>query len=248
MAVTTTQGHQQNTFITKALDTTICIYAPIFFIELAKNTLSGWSFKSIQPNSTEIDISISYQNKVYCLDSVILNKNKNFNDLLDALNEFFLLLSYLIAGRNKTLKLIHCASYQEDGTNIILLGEKHSGKSEQILKKALSDCKVYADDLLFWNPKDSKFIALGLPLRLRRTAISLIKDASIKDKFFKGKHILYSHKNFFNQSALEDYFLLDKIKIMNNQYISNDIPIYKFQKYLEKYLIGNNLISYKRKI
>lgn len=248
MAVETTDKHQQYTFVTKALDTSICVVAPIFFIELAKTTLTGWQFKQTQPNSQEVDISINYHKMDYCLDSVILNNAKNYGDLLDALNEFFLLLSYLIASRNETLKLIHCASYHENGANIVLLGKKHSGKSEQTLKKASSGCKIYADDLLFWNPKDGKFIALGLPLRLRRTATSLTKETSIKNKFFKGKNILYSHKKYFNLATLGEYFLLDKLKVLDEKFITTNVPFYKFQKYLENYLIGSQHISYKRKI
>ena len=248
MAVEEADKYQASIFVVEIFDGQICIKSPAFFIELAQATLSGWRFAKDAPCSKDLDVSISYQDDLFCVDASILDKPKQTQDLLDALNEFFLCLSYLLANKNPKLKLLHCASYVESGENVILLGEKNSGKSDKTLSIALGGDKIYADDLLLWSVKTSEFIALGLPLRLRRSTALFDKDDSIRDKFLMGKHILYSHKKYFNQAVLGEHFLLDKIQLMEKGFALNNIPIHKFQSQLEQFLISDKFISYKRKI
>ena len=245
MAVETLDQYQQKTVITKVLGVQLCIEAPAFFIKLANATLNGWHFVE-QSELSARDIVVSYQDKRLQVDATILDKPKVIDDLLDALNEFFLCLSYLLANKNTNLKLLHCASYVEADQNVILLGEKKSGKSEYVLSKAIAGHKIYADDLLLWQPKKSEFIALGLPLRVRRSTTSLANDSAAKDKFLAGKNILYSHKKFFNQAELGEGFLLDQVKLMKDGFIAVNVPIYQFQKQLERHLISDNFISYKK--
>ena len=248
MAVEATEQYLQKIFTTQVLGSHFCIKSPVFFMDLAEATLSGWCFSQQTARSSPADISIAYQDESFYVDASILEAPKVVDDLLDALNEFFLCLSYLTAGKNNTLKLLHCASYVQDRQNIILLGEKNSGKSQQVFTKAMAGYKIYADDLLLWHPKKSEFIALGLPLRLRRSAISLTQDDSIKDRFLIGKHVLYSHKKFFNQALLGERFSIDKIKVMNQSFEPIDIPIHQFLSRLEQSLISDNFLSYKRDI
>ena len=240
-----TPDRQQKTFVTEAFEGQFCIVAPVFFMDLVKATLNGWQFAE-QSCVSPKDIVVSYQDEVFHIDATILDEPKVVEDLLDALNEFFLCLSYLLANKNPALKLLHCASYVDANQNVILLGEKRSGKSEQILAKAMAGHKIYADDLLLWHPEKGEFMALGLPLRLRRSAVSLLKDASIKDRFLIGKHILYSHKKYFNRAALGEQFSLDQIKVMNQDFEPVKISIYQFLERLEQSLISDNFLSYKK--
>ena len=148
MAVEDSTAHQQKHFTTRVFDGLICITAPISFVELAEATLIGWYFAEQEHHSAKTDIVVSYQGNSFCVDSTILDKPKVVDDLLDALNEFFLCLSYLVANKTQAFGLLHCASYAEAGENIILLGEKKSGKSAKTLSKAISGELIYADDLL----------------------------------------------------------------------------------------------------
>jgi hypothetical protein len=247
LAVEHSNVHQQKHFTTRAFDSLICIIAPASFIELAEATLIGWRFVEQKSSLAKSDIIVAYRDNLFHVDSTVLDNPKVVDDLLDALNEFFLCLSYLLANKTQEFSLLHCASYTEAGKNIILLGDKKSGKSAKTLSKTIAGELIYADDLLLWHAKRGIFVALGLPLRLRRTMIPLIDSDTVKDKFIIGKNILYSHQNFFNNAKLGDEFLLDQLKLMseNFDFAIKDIPVYKTLFYLKQHLIAGNFISIK---
>ncbi len=250
MAVEHSNIHQQKYFITRAFDSLISIVAPASFIELAEATLIGWRFVEQKSSLAKNDIIVSYRDNLFHVDSTVLNNPKVVDDLLDALNEFFLCLSYLLANKTQEFGLLHCASYTETGKNIILLGDKKSGKSAKTLSKAIAGELIYADDLLLWHAKRGVFVALGLPLRLRRTMISLIDGDTVKDKFIIGKNILYSHQKFFNNAKLGDEFSLDQLKLMseNFDFATKDISMYKTLLYLKQHLIADNFLSIKKNL
>ncbi|RUM81012.1 MAG: hypothetical protein DSZ15_00065, partial [Candidatus Thioglobus sp.] len=80
----------------------------------------------------------------------------------------------------------------------------------------------------------------------RRTAISLIKDKSIKEKFLIGKNILYSHQKIFDNAKLGADFSLDELKIMDKDFKEKDVPIYKLLTCIEPYLISDRFFSHKK--
>ena len=246
MEIDTSTIYKQQKFTTELFSSLICITAPSFFIDLVEATLNGWGFAEKKSNLIKSDIVVLYQNDLFHIDSIVLDEPKVVDDFLDALNEFFLCLSYLVVNKTKDFKLLHCASYAEEDKNIITVGPKNSGKSELILSKAIAGKRIYSDDLLLWSIREGVFISLGLPLRLRKTAVSLIKDKSIKEKFLIGKNILYSHRNFFDNAKLGTSFSLDELKIMDKNFKEKDVPIYKLLTCIEPYLISDRFFSHKK--
>ena len=238
--------YKQKEFTAEVFSSLICIVAPSFFIDLVEATLNGWSFTEKKSDFVKRDVVVLYQNDLFHIDSIVLDEPKVVDDFLDALNEFFLCLSYLVINKTKDFKLLHCASYAEEDKNIITVGPKNSGKSELILSKATTGKRIYSDDLLLWSTKKGVFTSLGLPLRLRRTAISLIKDKSIKEKFLIGKNILYSHQKKFDNAKFGTNFSLDELKIMDKNFKEKDVPIYKLLSCIEPYLIGDHFFSHKK--
>ena len=238
--------YKQKEFTAEVFSSLICIVAPSFFIDLVEATLNGWSFTEKKSDFVKRDVVVLYQNDLFHIDSIVLDEPKVVDDFLDALNEFFLCLSYLVVNKTKDFKLLHCASYAEEDKNIITVGPKNSGKSELILSKAITGKRIYSDDLLLWPTKKGVFISLGLPLRLRRTAISLIKDKSIKEKFLIGKNILYSHQKNFDNAKFGTNFSLDELKIMDKSFKEKDVPIYKLLTCIEPYLISDRFFSHKK--
>ena len=130
--------------------------------------------------------------------------------------------------------------------NIFLFGQKKSGKSELVLSKAISGNLIYADDLLLWNPKKGVFISLGLPLRIRKSSPLLSDHTLIKDKFLIGKNILYSHQKYFNNAKFGVSFSLDRLKTVDKNFKTKNVPIHKILTYLEQHLISDNFTSYKK--
>lgn len=246
MAIRAADKYSKKTFTTRALGGLICAELPVFFIDLIRVTLNGWHFTEVTCCSEQVDIIVSHQKDSFYIDATILDKPKIVDDLLDALNEFFLCLSYLTANKNNCFKLIHCASYVEDDKNIIVIGQKKSGKSELVLSKAISGNLIYADDLLLWNPKKGVFISLGLPLRIRKSSPLLSDHTLIKDKFLIGKNILYSHQKYFNNAKFGVSFSLDRLKTVDKNFKTKNVPIHKILTYLEQHLISDNFTSYKK--
>jgi hypothetical protein len=246
LEIDTAINYKQKEFTTEVFSNSICIVAPSFFIDLVEATLNGWSFIEKHSDSIKRDVVVMHKNDSFYIDSIVLDQPKVVDDLLDALNEFFLCLSYLVVNKTKGFKLLHCASYAEADKNIITVGPKNSGKSELILSKAITGKRIYSDDLLLWSTEKGIFISLGLPLRLRRTAISLIKDKSTKEKFLVGKNILYSHRNFFDNAKLGVEFSLDELKVMDRSFKEKDVSIYKLLSCIGPYLISDRFFSHKK--
>jgi hypothetical protein len=216
-----------------------------FFFDLTKATLNGWSFTAISDQLNSSDIIVSFKDEKYIINSIILSKPKIVNDFLDALNEFFLCISYFICYKNKNFKLLHCSAFSENGKNIIVTGAKKSGKSRLVYSKAKSGNLIYADDLLLWSHRDSVFTSIGLPLRLRR-ARELIENQPVKGKFLFGKNILYSHNSHFNIAPLGMSFELDKVLFMEDNFQAKDIPIFKFFNFLKDYIIDEDLYKLEK--
>jgi hypothetical protein len=166
-------------------------------------------------------------------------------DLLDSLNEFFLQISYLVCTKNNHLRLLHCSSYRDNNENIILVGNKNSGKSRFVQEKAIDNYHIYADDLLIWT-KNTTFVSLGLPLRIRRENIQ--NKQLIKKNFLVGKNILYSHINSFDLAKFGDEFELDKLLLMMPNYSPEKVSLLNTFKVIKKFIIDENLYTIKRKI
>jgi hypothetical protein len=104
LEIDTSTIYKQQKFTTELFSSLICITAPSFFIDLMKATLNGWGFAEKKSNLIKSDIVVLYQNDLFHIDSTVLDKPKTVDDFLDALNEIFLCLSYLVINKTKTLK------------------------------------------------------------------------------------------------------------------------------------------------
>lgn len=193
-----------------------------------------------------IDIEVLFSNDTFVIESIIDNKPKIRFDIIDALNEFFLYFSYRIVSKTKfKYRLIHCSAFQENNKNTIIIGEKRAGKSQLVLNKAQSDTLILADDLILWNTEKSNFVALGLPIRLRKTPHNLRQIEKLKSSFLIGKYIMYSHNSLFNIAQLGEAFLLDKVSRLNTDHKLKKVSIFSSTKVIKTGLINKNLSTKK---
>ena len=87
----------------------ILIFCPQFFANLMAQTLVGWSIAPAQPGDG-YDITLSYDGARYTIDSIMLDAPRDYGDMIDALNEVFLCLSYHVAANTPDAVLIHDAA------------------------------------------------------------------------------------------------------------------------------------------
>ena len=186
------------------------IKAPSFFYELLRQTLNGWRFLPWADHSS-LDVDVTIEDGQFNIATDLARKVPIRDDLIDALNEFFLCLAYLLTSKTKGACLLHGAAFEESGLYSIVFGKKKAGKSSLIFQKAKDGATILADDLMIWRPKSAEVVCIGLPLRMRRPVVGLTDRGDGRPQFFAGKQTAYTQKDVFRVAAVGQSFTPDRI-------------------------------------
>jgi hypothetical protein len=221
------------------------LHCPQFFANLMAQTLVGWSIAPAQPGDG-YDVTLSYDGMRYAIDSVMLDAPRDYGDMIDALNEVFLCLSYHVAANTPEAVLIHCAAFEQDRTCSLIIGRKGAGKSSLMFEKAVAGARIFADDLLVYFPAQARCMALGLPLRLRRPVPAPLRDILNVDGFFAGARLAYSKQGTYAVAPMGDSFLLDQIVALHGVGDQRVVPLRQSAAALAEYRIGAHYATLKK--
>ena len=216
----------------------VVIASPKFFASLLRETLTGWTFALT--SEPEIDVWLSYSANRYEIDSVVQKKPFVYEDMMDALNETFLNICYVIASKISDTVLIHSAAYRSGKSINLLVGEKGSGKSTQTANKALDGCQIFADDLVLYLPKEGQFQALGLPIRLRRPIPQDLSALANKDIMIPGRRIAYSRNGAFNIAPAGQKFTVTNVIEISAGGGGKPIPLISIPRTIAKFKISES--------
>jgi hypothetical protein len=221
------------------------ILCPKYFAGMLKQSLTGWQIEPVE-GTVEICISLHKQNDDYVVDARISEKVCRCDCLINALNEFLVFLAYSFQNQTDSGDLIHCAGFCEDQLNHIVVGPKNSGKSTLAHDKAMAGLSVYADDLLFWNTKAGEFVALGLPLRLRRPVVLSSGENADPSNFFAGSVLAYSKVGVFDIAPIGSAFSLDRLWEMTLNHQLKPVSLLATPKALQVFRIPKDFSTVKK--
>lgn len=210
-----------------------------------QSTLSGWTVATAddgQPPS----ISLRHENGQYVVDALVLEAPKNHAAVVDALNEVFVCIAYLLCSDEPDSQLLHCGAYERNGRNTVVVGRKRSGKSVWIYKMAHAGAVIHADDILLWQPRAGLFKALGLPLRLRRPLVWFGAGVPNPNRFFASDGIAYSRVGAYKIAPAGSTFLIDEVLVMSACYTPTKVPLHKMLKVLKSHVIGAEYTTIKK--
>jgi hypothetical protein len=222
----------------------ISVRCPVFFYQLLRATLTGWSFKE-QQFIGDSDIEVTTDNTQFLISSRLVYVPPSRGDIIDALNEFFLALSYLIAARARA-KLVHCGAFVEnERENVALFGKKNSGKSTFVFEKACNGDQVLADDLLLWSPATGSFSCLGLPLRMRRPVRGIHREERLVSAFIAGETLAYSRSGYFNIAPVGKRVFLDRLYLYAERCL-NPVDMRRYPSILLENVIAEKFLELRR--
>lgn len=230
-------------FLMTGAGVTLRVACPRFFLLLLKGTLTGWLFDITR--LSDFDLRISYDASGYTVKSIVLDSVKRHEDMIDALNEAFLNLSYITALKLGDWRLIHSASYCQNNKNHLIVGLKNSGKSTDVAIKATEKHKVFSDDLTLYNPITAEFVALGLPLRVRRPLSSVLKEVINPSDFVAGKGLAYSKSGRFDIAPAGETFLIDDLLFKSAHNRIDQMPLLSTVKTLQRFIISEEFVTQK---
>jgi hypothetical protein len=220
------------------------VRAPTFFRDLLQETLVGWSIQN-QVRSEILDVDVVFRKNQITINSILAQVTPIRTDLIEVLNDFFLILSYLSAAKTRA-QLLHCSSYvDETKGNVILCGSKNAGKSTYVFSKAAdAGAEILADDLLLWLPKIGRFICLGFPLRMRRPVYGLHARDSLRDAFVAGQKIAYAKRGYFKTAPAGKKFSLDELQCFEAGAVRR-VPLFGYPSMLQKHLVSADFLRTK---
>lgn len=237
--------HSQQNWTLSGAGFTINIACPKYFAALLAETLNGWLIK-VSTNPSKPEIIVARQNDGYFVDALVLTNPEHHSSIVGTLNEFYVNLAYLISSYTPEAVLLHCAAYQENNRNIILIGEKNSGKSSAVFQNALNGKVILADDLLLWRPDTAEFMTLGLPIRLRRPIVNPTNFEVSGKSFFASNGLAYSRVGTFKVAPVGVHFLLDELRRLSTNYKTEPVNLLRITKTLKSHLIGPDFVTIKK--
>ncbi|WP_417666788.1 hypothetical protein [Roseibium sp.] len=224
---------KQNCFRLIEGEHSIVVAAPDFFEFMLSSTLCGWAFET-ETSGAAVDISVEFDGTRFRTDSRIYVDPILRTDPVHALNDFFLTLAYLYTRQNTDHHLIHCSAYSENDRNILLLGDKKSGKSFAATLHGLTGNCFIADDLLLWNYKTGFFKALGLPPRIRRPVPEEIIEHVKPEAFLAGQNLAYLKKDAYKGTDAGSVLEFDQVRVFESPRICHDVKLINYAKELDK--------------
>lgn len=227
-------------------DVVINLRCPPAFIKLLKGTLSGWKILSGAPGD-RCEIAVRRLGARYEIDSLTIDKPGIAFDLVDALNFVFLAIAYWVKAKSGAVVLLHGAAYRDDQKTLVIFGSKGSGKSSLVFSQALNRRQVMADDLLLWDLKQNHFVALGLPLRMRRPIPESLRVADLSEKLIVGQRIAYSRGEAFDVAAVGYRFFPDAIQEMGSHRKLSTVPLFRVLGRIKKYSISSRFTEERDK-
>jgi hypothetical protein len=223
----------------------VSLRCPRYVAGILAQILTGWSIEQLA-HDQDVTVSMTYCDGYYAVDSRVLDHPERHNDIMNAINETLVNLAYVIAQENDDTRLVHCAGFSERGQVNIVVGQKNRGKSALVYKKACEGAKIIADDLVLWRPKQGKFFALGLPLRLRRPVLTIDGQPANPDHFFAGSGIAYSKNHAFHIAPAGTPYLLDKLWELDSGFVPHPVSVLQTPTVLARYLIGPEYTTLKK--
>ena len=224
----------------------INLRCPRYVAAILSQILTGWSVTHAQNSLARNQISVTFSNDRYMVDSIVLNTPEFYTDIISAINELLVNLAYLVPNDDNNFRLVHCAAFVQDRRMNVIVGKKNTGKSSVVYRKAVEGAEIVADDLLVWQPKMGKFYALGFPIRLRRPVLTLDGEQANPDSFFAGNGIAYSKNHAYQIAAVGTEFLMDHLYELDEKFSPIPISILKTSAKLEEYIIGPEYTSHKK--
>ena len=229
-------------------DFSLVIKAPYFFYPMIQSSLLGWetSEHSVAPTKDTLDVYIHYDGTHFFTDALIYEKPIRRLDPIHALNDLFLTLVYFYAKHHTKQHLIHCAAYSDGQENILLLGNKKSGKSFLATQHGLNGGQFIADDLLLWHPGRGNFKAIGLPPRLRRPVHTDIMKSTNSDSFLVGHDLAYMKTDSYKGISAGSIIEFDRVRVFKSPHVSSDVKLHDYAKEIRKRQIRGSLWSIKK--
>lgn len=221
------------------------IACPGFFRSLLEHTLNGWVYEACA-DMEAVDIHVAWDGEGYDIDSVVLVERQRYTDMIAALNEVFLSLSYILTARTPEAVLLHCAAFDDRGRHHLIVGEKGAGKSTLVTGQAVSGARIYADDMVVYFPKTASCMAIGLPMRLRRPVQSPLKEQITPEDFFAGQTLAYSKAGAFDIAPAGQRFELDRILVLEAGGKKRSVSLFRSAKTLQSYKIGSLYTTLKK--
>ncbi len=133
MAIETKDKKTKCFFVLEGLALTLKL-KPSFFYELLRQTLTGWCFSPWFDYSS-VEVTVTLEKNCFNITTQLARTVPVRSDLIDALNEFFLCLAYLLTSKKNGAHLLHCAAFEESGVYSVVFGKKKAGKSSLVFKK-----------------------------------------------------------------------------------------------------------------
>lgn len=225
----------------------VTILCPKYIAALLANTLTGWTIAPCDTNARAA-IHVHHTDGQYDVDADVLRTPQHHSDLIDALNEVFVCLAYLVTGTIDGAVLLHCAAYGAADRCQIVVGDKNTGKSTRAYHQAYNGISIAADDLLIWTPKQGTFRTLGLPIRMRRPVLSPSGALADPDKFFAGRHITYARKGAFDVMPAGQTLILDHLWKLGPNHTATQVSILKIPTTLNQHLIDADFLTLKKQL
>lgn len=226
-------------------DCSLVLFAPKFLHPLIDAALLGWRLIDSPPQEGA-DIVIRYDREKFLTDSLIYRRAIQRTDIVHALNDFFLTLAYLYTRSRPGLRLIHCSAYSDGRRNILLLGDKNSGKSFQAVLHGLTGGTLYADDLLLSNLGSGRFYVLGLPPRLRRPVHPDILELADPNCFLTGRDLVYIKTGCYAGAAVGTSVEFDVVRIFHAPQTHHAVPLRDYAKEISKRQIRDSFCEDKK--
>ncbi|NVK02876.1 MAG: hypothetical protein HWE12_15130 [Oceanospirillaceae bacterium] len=237
--------HTNKNWVLSGASFSFDIACPDYFVVILQQTLNGWGVsRGLEERPPQIRVQRTEDR--YSIDAQVMAKPIVDSSIINILNEFFVVLAYQCCNADERAELLHCGSYRDGEKNFIVVGEKNSGKSTKMLQSALNGLEVLADDLLLWYPSSGEFVAVGLPLRLRRPVLNLEGAELAAEMFFASESIAYSKRDVFKIAPVGETFLLDELLVLSEAYSFQRVSLLKTTAKLREHLIGLDYTSVKR--
>lgn len=239
--------HQPQRWTISTKKWSITLLCPRYFAGLLAQTLTGWTITETHSDNRAM-ITVRLSENTYLVDADVLESVQIHHDIIDALNEVLVCLSYTVTNQTKGAVLLHCAAYGTNNACQIIVGEKNSGKSTVAYHHACSGQSIAADDLLIWIPRQGVFCTLGLPIRMRRPVLSPSGALADAGKFFAGAHIAYSRTDAFDIMPAGQTLLLDQLYTLGPNHEARNVPVLKITSTLKRHLIDDRFTNIKKQL